>query len=186
MMHRFPHRGGVPVSLVGFHARNHRQQVDRNGARPDVDDRGTPADLFLQLSERFGGFTIDVAAAEHNTKCERFYSIDDDGLSKSWAGERVWCNPPYSKIGPWVEKAWAQRHHCPVIVMLLPANRTEQAWWQDHVEPRRDTAFGFTTEFLRGRIRFHANGSDPIEPNMRPPFGCVLLIWETPILGGEP
>ena len=165
------------MSLVGFHARNRRQQTGRRGANPDVDDRGTPLDVFTELAARFGGFSIDVAAAEHNTKCERFYSVDDDGLAQSWAGERVWCNPPYSDIGPWVEKAHAEADRAELIVMLLPANRTEQGWWQDHVEQARHEGI-VRTEFLRGRIRFHKKGQTETKPNERPPFGCVLLIWQ--------
>ena len=64
--------------------------------------------------------------------------------------------------------------------MLLPANRTEQAWWQDHVEPYRDGRHptGPRTEFLRGRLRFIRHGETEIKPNERPPFGCLLAIWE--------
>ena len=36
----------------------------------------------------------------------------------------------------------------------------------------------FNTEFLRGRPRFVLPGAEAIGPNERPPFGCVLLIWE--------
>lgn len=124
------------VSLVGFHARNHRQQVRRRGADPQVDDRATTLDVFEPLNERFR-FTVDVAAHAGNAKLPRFFSIEDDGLAQSWAGERVWCNPPYSLIEPWVAKAHAATD-AELIVMLLPANRTEQGWWQRHVEPFRD------------------------------------------------
>lgn len=91
--------------------------------------------------------------------------------------------PPYSDCGAWVRKAWheweAMRQPRSVIVMLLPANRVEQAWWQDLVEPYRDRPGSpLRVEFLRGRMRF-------IRPNAvigpkgdRPPFGCCLLIWE--------
>ena len=165
------------MSLVGFHARNHRQQVARGGPNPHVDDRATTPETFDPLHERFR-FTIDVAAAAHNTKLPRYYTAEDDGLAQSWAGERVWCNPPYSDIRPWVEKAWAEHEHAELIVMLLPANRTEQGWWQDLVEPRRDKLMGsLRVEFLRGRLRFIAYGRTEVKPNERPPFGCCLLIW---------
>ena len=62
--------------------------------------------------------------------------------------------------------------------MLLPANRTEQGWWQDLVEPHlRDRRSDFRVEFLRGRLRFINSGDTKIRPNQRPPFGCCLLIW---------
>lgn len=165
------------MSLVAFKARNHTQQVRRRGPNPDVDDRATAPEVFGPLNDRFG-FTLDVAASPHNTKCERFYDLGSNGLLQSWSGERVWCNPPYSDIAPWVAKAWAEHDNCPVIVMLLPANRTEQGWWQDLVEPYRDRPGSpLRTEFIRGRLRFVKRGAAGVGPNERPPFGCVLLIW---------
>ena len=137
------------MSLSKFRARNHPQQTAKRGPNREVDDRAIPAETFAPLDERFH-FSLDVAASEHNAKCGRFFDIDDDGLSRSWTGERVWCNPPYSEIRPWVEKAWAECGRAPVIVRFLPANRTEQGWWQDLVE---------------------------VGPNERPPFGSCLLIW---------
>lgn len=168
------------MSLAGFKSSNHPQQTAKNGARDDVDDRGTHPENFDPLNERFG-FTLDVAAAPHNAKCERFYSREDDGLTQPWHG-RVWCNPPYSDVGAWVRKAWEEwdKHFGPErIVMLLPANRVEQKWWQEMVEPFRDRPKSpLRVEFLPGRMRF-------IRPNAvigpkgdRPPFGCCLLIWE--------
>lgn len=159
------------MSLVGFKARNHPQQ----SAKPMVDDRALPQEDFHKLNKRFR-FTIDAAASASNTKLPRFWSVDDDALSKDWGGERVYCNPPYSNIRPWVKKAWEQIE-AEIIVMLLPANRTEQGWWQDLVERFRDTNCGFRVEFLRGRQRFLAPGEETIKPNSRPPFGCCLLIW---------
>jgi hypothetical protein len=129
------------MALTGFRAANHPQQTARRGPTVEVDDRATHPTIFDPLHERFG-FTIDVAAAAHNTKCDRYYDRTTDGLAQSWAGEMVWCNPPYSSIEPWVRKAWDEWATAKGIVMLLPANRTEQAWWQDLVEPHRDEPGG--------------------------------------------
>lgn len=89
----------------------------------------------------------------------------------------VWCNPPYSAIEPWLIKAWQEAPTARAIVMLLPANRTEQKWWQRHVEKQRDRGSGFRVEFLPGRMRFIKRGQLDVGPNERPPFGCCLLIW---------
>lgn len=165
------------VSLVGFKARNHPQQATRD----DVDDRGTNAEFFARMTERFGPFDLDVAAAEHNAKCERYYTLEDNGLTLAWNAEQVWCNPPYSNIGAWVQKAWLEWKVQPWIeriVMLLPANRTEQRWWQDHVEPHlRERRGDFGVEFLPGRMRFDRPGVVIGPKGDRPPFGCCLLIW---------
>ncbi len=173
------------MSLVGFKASNHPQQVGKRGAT-NRDDLGTDPELFARLNERFH-FTLDVAATQANAKCERYYTLEDDGLVRRWDG-RAWCNPPYSQLGVWVKKAWTEWTSEPpppmrldFIVMLVPANRPEQAWWQEQVEPYRDRpGSSLHTEFLRGRQRFVMPGAEAIGPNERPPFGCVLLIWERP------
>lgn len=160
------------MSLVGFSARNHPQQK----AQPSVDDRGTPPDLFAAWHERYR-FTVDAAAAPHNAKLPRFWTEADNGLLQPWDGERVWCNPPYSAIWPWVRKAWGEPKA--LVVMLLPANRTEQRWWQEEIEPRRDQRGSrLSVHFLPGRIRFLAPGQEVAGPNERPPFGCALLVWQ--------
>jgi phage N-6-adenine-methyltransferase len=167
------------MSVVGYQARNHPQQVAARGANPDVDDRATAPEHFGPLNERFG-FTLDVAASAANAKCERYFTEADNGLEQPWAGERVWCNPPYShpNLGLWARKAWQEWNKgAALIVMLAPANRTEQAWWQTWVEPARDGRGALQVEFLPGRMRFIRAGADGVGPNERPPFGCCLLIW---------
>jgi phage N-6-adenine-methyltransferase len=168
--------------LIGHRSSNHPQQVDRRGPDLDVDDRTTHPSLFDPLHARFG-FTVDVAASDRNHRVAPYFTRDTDGLAQSWGGHTVWCNPPYSNLGPWVAKAWREWFESqPTVVMLLPANRTEQAWWQDLVEPYRDRDDSpLRTEFLRGRQRFIRADRDDVGPNERPPFGCVLLIWGGPI-----
>lgn len=167
------------MSLTRFGARNRPQQVAKRGANVTVDERATTPELFAELDERFG-FSIDVCALARNAKCERFYSPEEDGLERSWAGERVWCNPPFSSIEPWVDKAWSEAGQASLVVMIVPANRTEQGWWQRAVEPARDGRGSGTlsVEFLAGRTRFIHSGAERVGANERPPFGCALLIWE--------
>lgn len=165
------------MSLVRFKAKNHRQQVEaRGGVDSPIDDRATtPAD-FARFDAALGPFTVDVAAAAHNTKCARYFTFEMNGLTQSWAGERVWCNPPYSRIGAWVEKAWREHQGTDGIAMLLPANRTEQGWWQQMVEPLRERS-ALSVLFLPGRLNFIAAGATDVKPGERSPFGCCLLTW---------
>jgi len=139
----------------------------------EVDDRETPDKLFRELNKEFH-FTIDVAASQANTKCDRFYDLNANGLTKDWHNERVWCNPPYSDLAPWVSKAYHETN-AEVIVMLLPANRTEQPFWQLCVEPFRDRGGRLTTRFISGRLRFGNPGLKPTTGGA--PFGSVLLVW---------
>lgn len=184
------------MTLAGFKSTNHPQQTAKRGATDDVDDRGTDPAFIAALEARLGSFDLDAAAAPHNAKAPNFYTRDQDGLSQDWTG-RVWCNPPYSDCGAWVRKAWdewsAERdsraplhsHSEPpspdLIAMLLPANRVEQGWWQDLVEPYRDRPGSpLRVEFLRGRMRFDRPDWTPGPKGDRPPFGCCLLIWQQP------
>ena len=170
------------MSLVGFKANNHPQQTGKRGAREVTDDRAITMEDFTPLHERFR-FTIDACATDANARLPAYWSKSDNALEQSWHGHRVWCNPPYSNIGIWVTKAWDEFALVPdgwgpdLVVMLLPANRTEQRWWQDLVEPRRDRGESFRVEFLSGRMRFIQAGRTEVGPNERPPFGCCLLIW---------
>ena len=110
-----------------------------------------------------------------NHKCERYYTRESDGLNRDWSGEVVWCNPPYSNIRPWVVKAWESKA---TVVMLVPANRTEQKWWQDLIEPHRDRGGRLSVRFIAGRLKFTKPGAVKAEANSRPPFGVCVLVWE--------
>lgn len=151
------------MSLVGYKSKNH------------------PEEDFAPLRERFG-FTIDAAASAENARLRRFWTREDDALCQNWDDERVWCNPPHSDLERWVKGAWSKCERAggpEVVVMLVPANRTEQVWWQRWIEPYRDGRHpnGPRVEFLPGRMRFLAPGATEIKPNERPPYGCCLLIW---------
>lgn len=68
-----------------------------------ADDYYTPREIFDALGIRFD---LDVAAPPGGVPwvpADRFYTMEDDGLSKPWEG-RVWMNPPYSKATPWVRR----------------------------------------------------------------------------------
>lgn len=159
-----PAGGGEVVSLVAFKARNHPQQ----SARDEIDDRAVPPDVFSGWQSRFG-FTVDAAANAKNAKLPRFWSKETDGLAQSWKDERVYCNPPFSNIAPWVAKA--REFEADIAVLLVPANRTEQRWWQKHVESLREKQPPdpcLRVEFLPGRLRFINARDSHVKPNARP------------------
>lgn len=170
------------MSLVGFKAKNHRQQTRKRGADDTVDDRITPQWLFDELNQKHGPFTVDVAASAANRKCSRFYDLTTNGLEQSWHGEHVWCNPPYSNIGIWVAKAMHEVfvNGCPRAVLLLPSNRTEQQWWQAQIEPVRDRGRGVSTDFLSRRINFGTPANPDGKYNSSSPFGLVVVTLECP------
>ena len=167
------------MSLVGKRAARHPQQYRFRSSSQiaAVDDRSLPAADFAVLQRRFR-FTVDAAASCENARLDRFWTVVEDGLSQDWSEERVYVNPPYSCIWPWVVKSW-ESLRAQLVVMLLPANRTEQRWWQQGIEPYRDRHWSpLRVEFLAGRQRFLSPGQKHVGPNERPPFGLCLCIWE--------
>lgn len=84
------------------------------------DEWETPAKLFDGLNAIYH-FTLDAAATDVNALCLRWFTREQDGLAQSWAGETVWCNPPYGRqIAKWVKKAWEEsRKPGTKVVMLL-------------------------------------------------------------------
>jgi phage N-6-adenine-methyltransferase len=111
-----------------------------------TDDRSTPPGFFAALNKVFK-FELDVCASNDNAKCPRFFSCEDDGLSKDWTGV-YWMNPPYGRgIDAWVRKARdSARHHGATVVCLLPA-RTDTRWWNDYCA-------GAEIYFVPGRLKF--------------------------------
>ncbi|MBT0375328.1 phage N-6-adenine-methyltransferase, partial [Morganella morganii subsp. morganii] len=81
----------------------------------------TPEWLFTALDLEFG-FYLDAAASDINALCSRYLTEQDDALKSEWISHgAIWCNPPYSNIRPWVEKAAEQsRMQNQPVVMLVP------------------------------------------------------------------
>ncbi len=70
------------------------------------DEWETPQDLFDVLNAEFK-FELDVCALGSSAKCKRYFTPDDDGLTKDWGKGRCWMNPPYGDaIRNWVAKAY--------------------------------------------------------------------------------
>lgn len=64
----------------------------------------TPQDLSDKLDNEFH-FNIDVCANDSNHKCSKYFTEQDDGLSKDWHGT-VQMNPPYSACKDQIRKAF--------------------------------------------------------------------------------
>ena len=83
----------------------------------DSDRWGTPQWLYDYYNERYH-FTLDAAAEPLTAKCEHYYTIEDNCLAQSWAGETVWLNPPFSNPLPFVFKAVLERHHATTVMLV--------------------------------------------------------------------
>jgi hypothetical protein len=134
-----PTRSDARTCSATCRQRAHRRRIkrDRNLSRMSVhfssqtDLWATPQDLFDALHREFN-FTLDVCATAENAKCQRFYTIADDGLAQPWDGV-CWMNPPYGRqLGLWMQKASDAALGGATVVGLVPA-RTDTRWWHDIV-----------------------------------------------------
>ena len=109
----------------------------------------TPQAFFDRLDWRFGPFDLDPCASTHNTKCSNFFTKEEDGLSKDWAGFTAFVNPPYGRgIDRWIKKGYEESlKEGTRIVMLIPA-RTDTKYWHKYVMKAAEI------HFVRGRLKF--------------------------------
>lgn len=49
------------------------------------DEYETPDDLFNRLNKEFD-FNLDPCATDENRKCEKYFTMSQDGLLQSWGG----------------------------------------------------------------------------------------------------
>lgn len=130
----------------------------------DRHDWATPRAFFAELHREFG-FTLDACAVANNACLPRYLSPEDDALSITWQGERVYMNPPFGHgIGQWVKKAWHEsRNGADPVVCLLPA-RTDTRWWHTYVQDAAEV------RFIRGRMRFSGH-------KVNAPFPCAIVVF---------
>ena len=127
-----------------------------------LDVRATPPDLFAVLHQEFG-FVTDVCALPHNTKCERFFSPEVNGLAQEWTGV-CFMNPPYGReMGVWIKKGLDSARRGATVVCVIPS-RTDAMWWHEYVMRASEV------RFLRGRETF--GGSENPAP-----FPTAIIVF---------
>ena len=57
-------------------------------AQPKTVEWATPQAFFDKLNEEFH-FTLDPCSTHENAKCEKHYTIAEDGLSQNWGAESI-------------------------------------------------------------------------------------------------
>jgi phage N-6-adenine-methyltransferase len=121
----------------------------------------TPQGLFNALDAEFR-FETDVCATRENAKCSKYWTREDDGLSRHWEGV-CWMNPPYREVAVWVRKAWESALAGATVVCLVPS-RTDTRMWHEFVQGKAEV------RFIRGRLKFGGHESSA-------PFPSAVLVY---------
>lgn len=121
----------------------------------------TPRYLFDPLHAQYA-FTLD-GASEPGNGLLPLASTAENPIA--WTGHRVFCNPPWSDIRPFVESA----AHADLAVLLVPA-RTNVAWFH------RALALGAQPMFFAGRPKFELPERNGAGHNS--PVDCMYLLFD--------
>jgi len=90
-----------------------------------------------------------------------------DGLEVPW-GTRAFCNPPYSQLADWIEKAYKEwKTGGKTIVMLIPS-RTDTIAFHKYILGNAEL------RFVKGRLRFTSPTSTMAD---RAPFASLIVVF---------
>ena len=124
----------------------------------------TPQLLFEDLDKEFK-FTLDPCSTHQNHKCDKYFTIEDDGLKQDWSDDVVFMNPPYGgHTGDWIKKALDESKKGAVVVCLIVSS-TDRSYWHDYIFP-----YASQIRFVRGRLKFGNAKSTA-------PFASALVIF---------
>jgi site-specific DNA-methyltransferase (adenine-specific) len=107
----------------------------------------TPPEFFKICDDEFE-FDLDAAASGENALTPNFISQEQDALVTPWEGDAVWCNPPYTLIGPFVKRAYEESERLGNTVCILLPAYTDPKYWSDYVMKAHEV------RFLKGRLSF--------------------------------
>lgn len=137
----------------------------------------TPIELYEYLNARFS-FVCDVAASDHNHLHLNYLTESYDSLLNGWShlkGGYAFCNPPYSRILPWVKKAREAADHGVGTVMLLPVD-TSVEWFNELRKLASEIYF-----IVNGRISFvRSDNKQKIHGNNR---GSLFAVFNPKAFG---
>lgn len=153
------------------------QQQASNTPKSQRDLWQTPQWLYDYL-DHYHRFEIDLACNESNCKAEIGYFVDHfDALEEEWhkRAKRGFCNPPYSKIKPWLKKAYEESLRGFTSVFVIPTPNGESAYGE--------WVFGKASEivFINGRVGFERPDGTAVGSNTR---GTCIVIYRPPVFGG--
>lgn len=150
-------RGEDAIVAAAREVREKRAHVANNSGN---NEWYTPADYVELARQVMGSIDTDPASSEvanATVKAGTYYTADDDGRAKVWAGN-VWMNPPYAQplIADFAEAVASKIESGEIDqACVLVNNGTETGWFQ------RMLSAASAVCFPRSRIRFVDPSGNP-------------------------
>ena len=145
----------------------------------DKDTWRTPKYFFNWLNKRFD-FDIDGCASSENSLCKEYIDSDFDFLTCSMRGFqnccekeslKIYVNPPYSDVTPFLIRAKELRDAGHLVVVLLNNDKSTQ-WYQNHIHNVASEVIDITG----GRIAFiHPVTGKEIKGNSK---GQMVVVFD--------
>lgn len=147
----------------------------------EKDEWRTDPNLFMLLDREFK-FDLDAAATVENALCPLYFTKDDDALSQDWykegVVESVYCNPPYSLAGEFLQKGREEADKGARCVFLVRGDLVETKWFRGGVLDFDYAAAPYLYQ-ARYHIRFLTPRAQFLRPNGEPVKG---VMWTSAII----
>ena len=115
----------------------------------ETNEWSTPDYIYNILNKEFN-FTLDPSSSNENHKCQKYFTVNENGLLQSWNNEIVFCNPPYGKeMKQWIKKSWEESLHPNTCVVMLLPSRTDTIYQHDYI-----FKYAKQIHFIKGRLKF--------------------------------
>lgn len=141
------HQAVKPLKVTG---RRFKGSKTPDSIRPNW---RTPEHIYQWLDLMYGPFEIDLAACEKSAKCDAYFCKEENSLDQDWSVyDRMFLNPPYDDIKPWVLKS-DNIHDTALLAMVLP-NDNSTVWFRWAVDRARDIINITSNGKNTGRLAF--------------------------------
>ena len=140
----------------------------------------TPKYVFNWLEIKHGAFDVDGCASSENALCKEYIDSDFDILTCSMRGFqnccekenlKIYVNPPYSDVTPFLIRAKELRDAGHLVVMLLNNDKSTQ-WYQNHTHGVANEVI----DIVGGRIAFiHPATNQEIKGNSK---GQMIIVFD--------
>jgi len=148
----------------------HESQIQFRTSFTGDNEWYTPIKYIEAAREVMGSIDVDPASSEFaqgRIRANEFYTIETDGLKKSWVGN-IWLNPPYAQpiiyhfIEKFIKEYTSERNVKQAII--LTHNYTDTAWFH-----RAESVVSLIC-FTKGRVKFEKSDGTIAAPTQGSAF----------------